>query len=766
MGLFNPRILDKALGAGGPIPAEHMAIVRDWAESIRDASIYGRNETQLEGDFKARIMEAVLGYTPFGRDADQTIEAKQQMGSGTVDLALGRFGGDHPVIIAPFELKGANTRDLDAPMPGRKITPVQQAWNYANALPGVRWVLVTNLREIRLYAFGEGNQVYERIDLAKIDDPAEYSKLRLLLGADKLLDGSTLELLSASKRADSEVSERLYSEYKSLRETLIGAVSSATIGISQLQAIATAQKILDRILFIAFAEDSLLLPDKSLDKAYASRDLYNPRPIWHNFRALFRAIDEGSTQLRIDSYNGGLFRRDEIADAVELPDEICEQFKCLGAYDFASEVSVNILGHIFEQSIADIERLQARARGEEIEEDKKTGTTGRRKRDGIVYTPDFIARFIVERTLAEHVDELFWSTMAKHGQNSEAHIYEQLKFGPQKGKGDALKNELQAWTEYRYKLQLMRVVDPACGSGVFLVAAFDFLKSEYDRVNKKVAALRGKPDELDIEDVDREILSQNLYGVDVNEESVEITKLSLWLKTARKGKKLDSLDHTIRVGDSLIEDSNFAYLKHGFVWRKAFPEIFAAGGGFDVVLGNPPYVRMERIKAMKPYLEGRFEVVSDRADLYCYFYERGLRLLKPGGRLGFISSSTFFKTGSGAPLRSYLLKEATIETVTDFGDLQVFAGVTTYPAILTMRRSRAGADHRLQFWKIGALPDGNFAAAFAEAAQPFPQAKLGSGSWELENPALRALRREDCGWQQDSERNLRLAPARYRDRPE
>ena len=149
---------------------------------------------------------------------------------------------------------------------------------------------------------------------------------------------------------------------------------------------------------------------------------------------------------------------------------------------------------------------------------------------------------------------------------------------------------------------------------------------------------------------------------------------------------------------------------------------------------------MELLKAFKPYLETRYEVVSDRADLYAYFYERGLRLLKPGGRLGYISSSTFFKTGSGRPLREYLLREAAIESVVDFGDLQLFEGVTTYPAIVTLKRGPAPAGHELRFWKVEALPDSNFRAAWEAAAGPYPQSALGPGSWELENPALRALR--------------------------
>lgn len=679
------------------------------------------------------LLEKVLGYVPPLAGTPATFKPKQAMGAGTVDLAIGSFPpAATPAILAPFELKGAKTKDLDAPMPGRKISPVQQAWQYANAVPGVKWVLVSNYREIRLYAFGEGNQDFERFDLSKIDDPEEYARLALLLSAENFLGTRTSELLRQSKDADRVISSRLYADYKQLREDLIAGVNAETGNADPVAAVGTAQKILDRVLFVAFAEDRGLLPAKSLEKAFEMRNPYHPQPVWENFKGLFRGIDEGSATLGISKYNGGLFQFDKAVDGLKLSDAICEKFKVIGGYHFDTEVSVTVLGHIFDQSVADVERLLAAARGEgEDEPQAASGVKGRRKRDGIVYTPDHIARFIVEKTLGAHIDDLFNATMAKYAKGDPAD-YATLKF---KKKAD----ELQAWLDYRFALQLLRVVDPACGSGAFLVTAFDYLKPEYERANKKIAELRGHAAQIDLEDIDREILSQNLYGDDVNAESVEITRLSLWLKTARKGKELDSLDHNIRVGDSLIEDSNFAYLKHGFSWHAAFPEVFAAGG-FDVVLGNPPYVRMELIKPMKPYLEKRFEVVSDRADLYCYFFERGLRLLKPGGRLGYISSSTFFKTGSGEPLRRYLLKEAAIDTVTDFGDLQVFEGVTTYPAILTMRRMKPDAAHTLRFWKLQALPAGNFAAEFSARAEPFPQAKLGGGSWELENPHLRKLR--------------------------
>jgi hypothetical protein len=717
------------LAAAPMATAAQLDIAKSWAESIRNRSIFKHNESQIEGVFQSRIVEGLLGYQPFDGKGAQNYRPKQPMGKGIVDIALGDFS-DGSKVIAPFELKGADTRDLDAPMAGRNKTPVQQAWEYANAMAGIKWVLVSNMLEVRLYAFGEGQQDYERIDLGKIDQPEELKKAQILLSAENLLGTKLAELLRSSKAADKEISVQLYEDYNKLRVTLIEAVNVETHGADKVQAVNTAQKILDRVLFAAFAEDRDLIPAKSIEKAFITQNDYDPYPVWRNFKGLFKAIDEGNAKLGISKYNGGLFKFDAHVDQLNLSDDICHAFNEIGKYHFDTEVSITVLGHIFEQSVSDVEKLLAKARGEVDDEPEKTsGVKGRRKRDGIVYTPDYIAKFIVEKTLGTHVEELFRNTIGQFVKG-DVSDYTSLKF--KKG------IEEKAWVTYRFALTTLRVVDPACGSGVFLVTAFDYLKAEYDRVNKKISELRGKSDYIgDVEDVDREILSQNLYGVDVNAESVEITKLSLWLKTAKKGKELDSLDHNIRVGDSLIEDSSFAYLKHGFSWNSAFPEVFAAGG-FDVVLGNPPYVRQELLKDMKPYLQKRFEVYHGVADLYCYFFERGLRLLKQGGRLGYISSSTFFKTSSGAALRAYLKKEAALDSVTDFGDLQIFEGVTTYPTILTMRK--AAASETFKFWKVKAIPEGNFGKAFGDAAQDYPQDKLGAGSWELESDALRQLR--------------------------
>ncbi|MEA3292480.1 MAG: N-6 DNA methylase, partial [Pseudomonadota bacterium] len=495
-----------------------------------------------------------------------------------------------------------------------------------------------------------------------------------------MLSGATRALLRESRQADRDITARLYDDYRSLREKLIRRFMVDNPGYLPETLIHPAQKLLDRMLFIAFAEDKALLPANTFARAYEHRDPYNPRPVFENFKGLFSAIDRGNEQLAIPAYNGGLFRPDPLLEGLKVGDELCHAFKLLGDYDFDSEVSVTVLGHIFEQSINDLEQLGEALRTGAVPErnEKARAVSGKRKQYGVVYTPDHITAFIVEQALGGYLDRQFDLLLKEYGTlKSDGGI--RWKRGR--------RTELRFWYAWQERLKNVRVVDPACGSGAFLVAAFDYLSVEYRRVNEKLAELTGQHSVFDL---DKTILNDNLYGVDINAEAIEISKLSLWLKTARKGKPLTDLDRNLVAGNSLGVDE--VAPESDFVWRTAFPEVFAAGG-FDVVLGNPPYVRMELLKPIKPWLQRHFAVVSDRADLYAYFYEVGIRLLRPGGRLGFISSSTFFKTGSGAPLRRFLGEQANLLAAVDFGDLQVFEGVTTYPAILVLEKRTPRPDH-------------------------------------------------------------------------
>ena len=180
MSLFNRKTLKRNIKPA-PVPADHLAALNAWAEMIRSGRVYALKETELHWEFASKIAETVLGYRGPASAGEYTVTSEKAILRGSVDLALGRFGGKTPEILAPFELKGADTRDLDAIMPGRNKTPVQQAWEYALNARGVKWVLVSNMLELRLYGFGEGTTAYETFHLDRLTDPDEYARFMLLL---------------------------------------------------------------------------------------------------------------------------------------------------------------------------------------------------------------------------------------------------------------------------------------------------------------------------------------------------------------------------------------------------------------------------------------------------------------------------------------------------------------------------------------------------------------------------------------------------------
>lgn len=250
MHLFNPKTIIRYLDQPSSIPSDHKIHLAEWGELIQSGRIERIKETALHGDFKAKIVEGVLGYVNAVKSPHHTVTSEQAILRGSVDLALGHFSQEHSQIIAPFELKGARTKDLDAIMPGRAKSPVQQAWEYAANAPGVKWVVISNYVELRLYGFGEGTQAYERFEFASLTNSAEYARFMLLLSADNLLSGRTAELLKESRREDKDITNALYADYKALREMLISAVREGLPNLDGLTAIAAAQTILDRVHFI------------------------------------------------------------------------------------------------------------------------------------------------------------------------------------------------------------------------------------------------------------------------------------------------------------------------------------------------------------------------------------------------------------------------------------------------------------------------------------------------------------------------------------
>lgn len=547
------------------------ALIIEWA-NLADTNALNHKETSLDGDFLERIFGQALGYKSISESPSAYHRQKQfhVPGVGIADGALGAFtNSDHDKPVAVIELKGAET-DLDHDKSNGR-TPVQQCWDYLNSLPDCPWGIVSNYRTIRLYHRDRTPQAFEEFHFKNLIDPTHFARFWYVferggLLANKVEPSRALELLKQSRERQKEAGDDLYNAYSTQRTALIRhLIDEHTLGYDQ--AIAAAQKLLDRVIFVAFCADRGLLPHNIIDTAIKDKPRFSSvtNPVWNNFRTLFGWIDKGDSQMDIPPFNGGLFKTDPLVDNLNLDDSWTNFFATIDTYDFRDEINVEVLGHIFEKSITELEKL--RVVGFFGPQAGKAGSpempkSALRKRFGIYYTPPDFTELIVNQTVGELIRQRV--------------------------------DPLATVPEKLAALRDLKIVDPACGSGAFLIAAYERLDDAYGdlarllRINgqdKQAAALEAAYPEY--------ILHDNLYGVDLSTESVEITQLALWIRSARKDKTLADLSKNIVCGNSLVSDK--AVHPKAMDWQTAFAEVFKAGG-FDCVIGNPPW---ERIKQQK-----------------------------------------------------------------------------------------------------------------------------------------------------------------------
>ncbi|HXA01648.1 MAG TPA: TaqI-like C-terminal specificity domain-containing protein, partial [Cytophagaceae bacterium] len=249
-------------------------------------------------------------------------------------------------------------------------------------------------------------------------------------------------------------------------------------------------------------------------------------------------------------------------------------------------------------------------------------------------------------------------------------------------KKDIIKKLDEQLQTYRNWLLEITICDPACGSGAFLNQALEFLMQEHAYIDELNAKLFGFS--IALKDVSNHILEKNIFGVDINEESVEIAKLSLWLRTAQKGRKLTALNNNIKCGNSLIDDSAIAGDK-AFNWKREFPEVFDKGG-FDVVIGNPPYLRVqglrENFEKESQFYEKKYSSATGRFDIYVLFIEKSFQLINIHGDVSFILPHKFMVSDFGEGIRKFLNKNKAINSIVHFGSEMVFADASAYTCII------------------------------------------------------------------------------------
>lgn len=614
-------------------------------------------EEKFQTQFLKDIFENCLGYTldttnptNFNLEREKKNETDGKKADGAIII-----NGEVRCVI---ELKDQTTQHLDKTPSNRELSPVDQAFRYFVSHENAKYVIVSNFNELHFYI---GNKTtFEKFDLftANFD---EFKRLHLLLSFESISTDLPLKLKEKFATHELEISNKFYKDFSAFRLTLFKNICKNNASIDKNRLLSLTQKLCDRFVFILFAEDRGLLRLRTIAEIKDKfQNQVTELSFYDFYKIYFKAIDEGSERLDIKRYNGGLFATDTELDGLKIDDSVLEaQF--LSDYDFLSDIGVNILGHIFESSLNDLEELNAQINGNEFD-----AKQSKRKKDGIFYTPEFITEFIIENSLG---------TLCKAKKDELGLDLNEL-LAPKNPKKltkaeSEIKDKIYAYREW---LLSLKILDPACGSGAFLNQALEFLIAEHDTLDTCRKVYEGEG--LGLYDIESTILENNLYGVDINADAVEIARLSLWLRTAAKGRVLTDLSKNLVAANSLLE----------------FPFDFK----FDVVIGNPPYVRQEAIKEQKPALQ-KYKVYSGTADLFVYFYELGITHLKENGLLGFICSNKFFRASYGENLRKFILENTQITHIIDFAGVKVFEDASVDSAITIFKKIRAGGNSKFNF---------------------------------------------------------------------
>ena len=648
-------------------------------------NIRSSKEEQYQGEFLIDLFVNVLGYTKNPTpNFNLTTEYKNVKDSKKADGAI--IISDN--VVGIIELKGTNTTDLS------KIE--DQAFGYKNNQLNCKYVITSNFEKLRLYI----DNAIEHIEFNLFElSQEQFNLLYLCLAYENIQQNIPGKIKDESLSQEDAITKKLYKDYSVFKRELFQNLTAQNPQYDALVLFQKSQKLLDRLLFLFFGEDRGLLPPNSvrliLQQWEKLRDLDEYVPLYHRFKKYFGYLNTGFKGKHHDvfAYNGGLFKSDKILDSITIDDQVLfNHASKLSEYDFASEVDVNILGHIFENSLNEIDEIKAQLDGQEIDKSKT-----KRKKDGVFYTPKYITKYIVENTVGKLCEE----------KKLEFGIIEEEYFTDKKRQLKTKENLLGKLNTYRQWLHQLTIVDPACGSGAFLNEALNFLITEHNYIDELEAKLTGSSFTFTYHS--ESILENNLFGVDLNEESVEIAKLSLWLRTAEPNRKLNSLNDNIKCGNSLIDDSEIAG-KKAFNWTEEFPQVFAKGG-FDVVIGNPPYVdnrgfdKKELLFLYKEYINsfkksGTDQFKTTKLNLIAPFIELNSKILRDNGLTSFIFHKNIFKTNSYTSIRKFILNNFDILLLTDWGAGQ-FQDVIAETATFVLRKSEIFEDKfKVEFFNL------------------------------------------------------------------
>jgi len=714
-----------------------------------------KNEAELRREFLDPFFRALgwdvdnnKGYSEAYKEVAHEDPIRIRGQTKFIDYSF-RVGGMRKFICEAKKPSVPIKDDLDSALQLRRY-----AWN-----AGLKLSILTNFEEFAVYDCNvpirrEDTPSTARIAFLTFENYLErWDKIASVFSPEAILKGSYDRYVATNgeKHGTAGVDEKFLEDIEDWRLKLARNIALRNPALTVEQLNTSVQLIIDRIIFLRICED------RGIEKYETLRTLADGEGVYGRICSLFKTAD--------DKYNSGLFHFTEEPGRDELPDTLTpglfiddnvlkniihRLYYPESPYEF-SVIPAEMLGHVYEQFLGKVIRLTASHRAD-VDDKPEV-----RKAGGVFYTPSYIVDYIVEKTV-----------------------------------GELLKQKTPR------EVAMLRICDPACGSGSFLLGAYQYLLDwhrdwyieklvpvliDHSATSPEVRALLPEPVgsgktakkegmyELPVYKTSngegsklrsgwklttaerKRILLNNIYGVDIDTQAVEVTKLSLLLKVLEEESEenvskqlkltaeraLPSLHHNIRCGNSLVAPDYFDYKQahpfnmeerkriNAFDWKAEFPQVTAAGG-FDAVIGNPPYVRQESLKEQKEYFQSRYAVYQGTADLYAYFIEKGISLLRDGGIFSYIVANKWMRANYGKPLRKFLLTKQ-IEEIVDFGDLPVFKDATTYPCIL--RVSNAKPSREFCVSKVDTLDFPDLAEYVKSHRHPIDQKSLTDGGWTL-----------------------------------
>ncbi len=609
-------------------------------EALSPAEIKGYNEAATKASFIEPLFRA-LGWN--FEDTNE-VAPEEKASGGRVDYAF-KLNSVSIFFLEAKPLKADLTNE----------TYIKQAVTYAYN-KGVTWAVLTDFETLIVYV-------------------AQTSKPFITLTCNKYIDAfDDLWLLSKESFLNNALGEkaerygalpqrmgieqRLFNQLRLWREELSTQLHSYEKKLTVKQIDEVIQRLFNRLIFIRTCEDRKIEEKVLLSTVHEWVRNKRKVELIEKLREIFRYFD--------GYYDSELFQKhltDEIfieGDTLErLINGLYEVQSGMASYDF-SIIDADVLGAVYEQYLGHIANIvKEKAKKAQAKMDlglpyderiELTEKKQRRKEHGIYYTPKFITDYIVKETVGRFIAE------------------RSLK-----------------------EIRNIKILDPACGSGSFLIRAFDELLKYY-------ASQKISKSEQDIDAADRmSILQNNIYGVDLDIQAVEIARLNLLLRSLAKRETLPCLKDNIKEGNSLIsgtEDDLKKYFgnnwkeKKAFNWEEEFKDIMDEGG-FDVVIGNPPYIDSEAMTKTQPELREfcsrYYESAKGNWDIFSVFLERALSLLKNGGYLGMIVPNKLLSAKYCESIRK-LIQNNEIIALRDYSSIPVF-GSNVYPIIIIVKKT-------------------------------------------------------------------------------